>query len=83
MRKSYVKNTIIDQCNIHSLRNNFSSIKELLSQNPDILIINQTRLNESFPTTKIQIKVSKCLSKDRNIFCVVLCLYINEDFPSK
>ena len=40
MRKGFVKNIVIGQFNINSLRNKFSSIKDLLSQNSDTLIIN-------------------------------------------
>ena len=73
MRKSYVKNIIVGQLNINSLRNKFLSVKELLSHNLDLLVINETKLDDS----------CQCLRKDRNIFGGGLCLYINEDIPSK
>ena len=83
MRKSYVKNIIVGQLNINSLRNKFLSVKELLSHNLDLLVINETKLDDSFPNAQFQINGYKCLRKDRNIFGGGLCLYINEDIPSK
>ena len=67
----------------HSLKNKFLSVKELLSHNLDLLIINETKLDDSFPNAQFQINGYKCLRKDRNIFDGGLCLYINEDIPFK
>ena len=83
MRKSYVKNIIVGQLNINSLRNDFFSVKELLSHNLDLLIINETKLDDSFPNAQFQINDYKCLLKDGNIFDGGFCLYINEGISSK
>ena len=83
MRKSYVKNIIVGQLNINFDRNKVLSLKELLSHNLDLLVINETKLDDSFPNAQFQINGYKCLRKDRNIFGGGLCLYINEDIPSK
>ena len=82
MRKSYVKNTIVGQLNINSLRNKFLSVKDL-SDNLDLLVINETKFDDSFLNAQFQINGYKCLRKDRNIFGGGPCLYINEDIPSK
>ena len=58
-------------------------VKELLSHNLDLLVINDTKLDDSFPNAQFQINGYKCLRKDRNIFGGGLYLYINEDIPSK
>ena len=47
------------------------------------MVINETKLDDSFPNAQFQINGYKCLRKDRNIFDGGLCLYINEDSPSK
>ena len=83
MRKSYVKNIIVGQLNINSLRNKFLSVKELLSHNIDLLVINETKLDDSFPNARFQINGYKCLRNDRNIFGGTLVLYINKNIPSK
>ena len=76
-------NTIVGQHNINSLRSNFLSIKELLVQNLDLLIIRERKWGDSFPNAQLQINGYKFLRKDRNIFGGRLCLYIIEDIPSK
>ena len=83
MRKSYVKNITLGQLNINSLWNKFLSVRELFSHDLDFLIINETRLDDSFPNVQFQINGYNCLRKDRNILGGGLCLYINEDIPSK
>ena len=83
MRKSYGENIIVGQLNINSLRNKFLSVKELLPHNLDLLVINETKLDDSFPNAQFQINGYKCLRKDRNISGEGLRLYINEDLPSK
>ena len=55
----------------------------MLSHNLDLLVINETKLDDSFPNARFQINGYKYLRKDRNIFGGGLCLYINEDIPSK
>ena len=54
MSNSYIKKTIVGQLNINSLRNNFLSVKELLSHNLDWLIINEMKLNDSFPNAQFK-----------------------------
>ena len=81
--KSYVENLILGQFSVNSLRIKFSSVKELLSQNLDLLTISKTKLDYSFPNAQFQINSYKCLRKDWNIFVEGLCLYINEDILSE
>ena len=47
-----LKNTnkvILAHLNINSIRNKFSSLKELVSDNIDVLVIEETKLDETFP----------------------------------
>ena len=59
------------------------SVKELLTHNLDVLIINEMKLDVSFPNAQFQINSYKCLHKDKNIFGGGLYFYINEEIPSK
>ena len=59
------------------------SVKELLSHNLNLLVINETKLDDSFPNAQFQINGYKGLRKDRSNFGGGLCLCINEDSPSK
>ena len=77
MTKGFVNNIIVGQLSISFLRNKFLSVKELLSHNLDLLVINETKLDESFQNAQFQISGYKFLRKDRNIFGGGLCLYIN------
>ena len=53
MIKQYrLKNTnkvILAHLNINSIRNKFSCLKELVSDNIDVLVIEETKLDETFP----------------------------------
>ena len=61
MRKSYVKNIIFGQLNVNFHRNKVLSLKELLSHNLDLLVINETKLDDSFPNAQFQINGYMCL----------------------
>ena len=52
MIKSYVTNIIVGQLIINSLRDKFSFVKELLSQNLDLMIIKKTKLDGNFPNAQ-------------------------------
>ena len=52
MIKSYVTNIIVGQLIINSLRNKFSFVKELLSQNLDLMIIKKTKSDDNFPNAQ-------------------------------
>ena len=49
-RLDYPKNFILRHLNINSHRNNFNSISELIKRKVDIFLINETKLEESFPS---------------------------------
>ena len=49
IRVNNLKNVIIGQLNINSLRNKFSSLSELIHGNIDILVITETKLDHTFP----------------------------------
>ena len=58
----YPKNVIFGHLNINSLRNKFVSISELIKGKIDIFLINEIKLDESFPSNQFAItawKVSK------------------------
>ena len=40
---------ILANLNINSIPNKFSSLKELVSNNIDVLVIQETKLDETFP----------------------------------
>ena len=48
-RLDYPKNIIFGHLNINSLRNKFESISELIKGKFDIFLINETKVDASFP----------------------------------
>ena len=55
MRIKNVNNVIIGHLNINSLRNKFSPLVELIQGNLDILIIGETKLDDTFPEEQFKI----------------------------
>ena len=73
---------IIAQLNINSLRNKFNSLLRMLHNNPDILLISETKIDSSFPTAQFQIEgyTTYMLYRNANGGGILLC--IREDLPS-
>ena len=71
---------ITEHCRHEYLRYIFLSVKGLLSPSVDLLIISETKLDYN-QIIKALFQINGY--KDRNIFGGGLCLYINEDIPSK
>ena len=45
-----INRLIIGQININSIRNKFDYLKKLIHQNIDIMVVTETKLDESFPS---------------------------------
>lgn len=75
---------IISQVNINSVRSKSGSLKELINNNVDILIISETEIDKTFPKAQFCIdgySISYCL--DRNSNCDEILPCVREDIPSK
>ena len=70
-RLDYPKNVIFGHLNINSLRNKFESISELIKGNFDIFLINETKLDASFPSNQFAMSGYKFVRKDRNKFLII------------
>ena len=55
LRVTNIGNIIIAHLNINSLRYKFDSLVELIQSNLDILVIRETKLDESFPDAQFKI----------------------------
>ena len=70
--------------NINSVRNNFQTLTYIIDHNIDLLLISETKLDDSFPTAQFQMKgFSVPYRYDRNGKGGGLLLYIREDIQSK
>ena len=82
-RLDYPKNVIFGHLNINSLRNKFESISELIKGKFDIFLINETKLDASFPSNQFAMSGYKFVRKDRNTFGGGIAFYINDQLPSR
>ena len=65
-RLGYSKNVIFGHTNINSVRNKFFSISERIQGKVDIFLINETKLDESFPSNQFAMSYYKFIKRDRN-----------------
>ena len=56
MRMKHLNNLIIAHLNINSLRNKFEFLVEFIRGKVDIIMISETKIDESFPLGKFKIK---------------------------
>ena len=73
---------IIGHLNINSLRNKFELQAQQIKDNIGILMISETKLDESFPTTEFFMNGFSFHRLDRNCNGGGIILYIWEDVPS-
>ena len=84
IRTKNINRIIIATLNINSLPNKFEQLKISILGNIDILVITETKLDNSFPTTQFIIDgFSIPYRKDRNIHGGGILIYVREDIPSK
>ena len=77
-------NLILANLNINSIRNKFDLLKDLIKDNIDILILTETKLDESFSESQFLIQgYSKPFRLDRNANGGGVMVYVREDIPSK
>ena len=75
---------IIGALNINSIRNKFDQLKNMIKRNLDILVIIETKIDESFPTSQFLIDgFHEPFRKDRHDNGGGLLIYLNEDIPMK
>ena len=82
-RLGYPKNVILGYLNINSLRNKFESISELITGKFDIFLINETKLDASFPSNHFAMSGYKFVRKNRNKFGGGIAFYVNDQLPSR
>ena len=75
---------LIDKLNINSISNKFDQLKLLVRGKADILVIKETKLDWSFPTSQFLVvgySEPYCFERNRNVGGVLN--YVREDIPSK
>ena len=75
---------IVEHLNFNSLRNKFEALQYIINRNLDIILLSETKLNDSFPSAKFMLKNFGIPYRlDRNSNGGGLLLYVREDIPSK
>ena len=75
---------IIGHININSLRNKFELLQSMISGNIDILVVTETKLDESFPPPQFKIQGYKLpFRMDRNQNGGGVIIYVREDIPCR
>ena len=78
------ENLIIGSLNINSIRNKFDQLKLLVKDIIDILIIEETKLDETFPDGQFILEgFMPPIRKDRNRFGGGIMIFIRENIPAK
>ena len=77
-------NIIIGHLNINSIRNKFESLKYIINNNVDILLISETKLNDTYPGSQFFIDgFHPPYRKDRNDKGGGLLLFTKDFIPSR
>ena len=84
MRLEDVNRVIVATLNINSIRNKFDQLKLAVINNIDVLVITETKLDETFSTANFMIDgFSKPYRRDRTINGGGILIYVRENIPSK
>ena len=84
MKIQFPDKLIIAHLNINSIRNKFYSLSFMVENNADILLISETKLDDSFPSGQFKIcGFTMPYRYDRNSMGGGLLLYIRDDIPAK
>ena len=75
---------IIGQININSIRNKFDALMNQIKENIDILMISETKIDDTFPEIQLCFpRFSKPFRLDRTCNGGGILLFIRKDIPSK
>ena len=84
MRKKNADRLIKGHLNINSIRNKFEALKSLIKGKVDILIVSETKIDDSFPSSQFSIEgFSTPFRLDRNHEGGGIIIYVREDIPCK
>ena len=83
-RLKYPQNPIIAQININSIRNKFETLVSLVTSDIDILMISETKIDESFPLSQFMIDgFSLPYRRDRNAHGGGILVYFRNNITTK
>ena len=84
LRRKNLNRVILAQLNINSIRNKFDLLAEGIKGKVDVLMISETKIDETFPSRQFCIEeFTPPYRLDRNCHGGGILVYIREDLPSK
>ena len=84
LRKNNLNRLIFAHLNINSIRNKFDQLVNSIKGNIDILMISETKLDDSFPSMQFLIEgFGPPFRSDRNSHGGGILVYVREDIPCK
>ena len=84
VRRKNLSRIIFAHLNINSLRNKFDTLVNQIKGNGDVLVISETKLDESFLEGQFKISgFATPFRRDRNEFGGGIMVFVREDIPSK
>ena len=84
MEENSPNKIIVGHLNINSLWNKFEALQFIINRNLDIILLSETKLDDSFPSAQFMLKNFGIPYRlDRNSNGGGLLLYVREDIPSK
>ena len=82
IRKENLNRVIIAQININSIRNKFDMLSTFIGDNIDILVITETKIDNSFPTKQfLMAGFSEPYRIDRNQHGGGILVFVRDDIP--
>ena len=84
LRRKNLNRVILAQLNINSIRNKFDLLAEGIKGKVDVLMISETKTDETFPSKQFYIEgFTPPYRLDRNCYGGGILVYVREDIPSK
>ena len=84
IRLTNANRLIIAQLNINSIRNKFDALKTNISGKIDILVITESKLDNTFPTNQFLIEgFSPPFRLDRDSYGGVVMIFVRDDIPCR
>ena len=84
VRLKNFKKAVIGQININSISSKFNQLKELVLKHVDLLVLCETKLDETFPSSQFYMDgFSLRYRLDRNPNGGGIMIFVKEDIPSK
>ena len=82
-RLQNAENATIGSLNVNSLKDKIGALQELITNNIDICLLSESKIDKTFPNQQFNRSNYKTFSRDRNKHGRGLLFYINENIPCK